>query len=189
MTHSPMDTHRFPTRGRGGRRTAAALLLLISAALLAPTASAQLLFSLTPDTRIGSPGSTVTYTGILTNQSTTDTVFLNQLSGTTTSTAFTIDFFSFLNYAPVSLAPGAVYSGSIFDLNVAPTATANGGGTVTVQGGNTENAQLPVASADFFIVVTPAPPAVAVFAVGLCGAGAGTALRRRRRLRGGRSAS
>jgi|GEM_PF-3403977 hypothetical protein len=183
--------HRTFSARRGAGllpRAAAAALLLLSAAVAAPAAHAQLLFSLTPNVRGGTPGGSVSYTGTLTNQG-SSTIFLNSLVANISDPTFSVDPFSFFSYVPATLAGGATYSGAIFDLQIETGAVPgqSGSGVVSLMGGTSGSANQTLANADFFIVVTPAPPAAAVFAV--CGAaiaGAGW-LRRRRQggIRGG----
>src|SRR5215813_1186619 len=69
--------------------------------------------TLTQIDQTGVAGRTVTFQATLTNL-TTNTIFLNGDSGTTSSTLLTVDDNPFLTNAPLTLAPGA--SSGPFDL-------------------------------------------------------------------------
>lgn len=156
------------------------VLAALALALLAPgPARAQLLFTITPGTRTGAPGDTLTYTGTLTNQSAVDTLFLTSGAGTVDNPEITVDELSFLGYTPPSLAPNASYSGNLFDVNIGTgSSTGDYPGSFEILYGLAEGATNLAARQDFTVaVVTPAPPAALVFAFG----GVGALIARRRR--------
>lgn len=79
----------------------------------------------------------VTFSGTISNPSTTDTVYLNGDSSTTSSTLLTVDDTPFLTGAPLSLDPGD-NSGDLplFNVFLDPTTTAGiYTGVFTIEGG------------------------------------------------------
>lgn len=156
-----------------------AVLLL---ALFGPPAaqaqtSAALTFTLTPMAQTGAPGSTLFFTGMLSNPSLTSTVFLNGDSVTFNAPVpgLTLNDAPFLSNAPAALGPvisgSNTYSGGFF--NVALGSSAAPGtyfGTFLVLGGANGSAQDTLASSSFTVIVgapspVPEPSSFALFAV------------------------
>ena len=156
-------------------------LSLVAALCFAGAANAQITLSFTSNTMFTDPGVPVTFLGTISNASTTDTVFLNGISGSFDSANLDVDALSFLAFAPPSLAPGASYTGSLFDVLVnSGTTPGVYSGSVQLLGGTTDVAQNPLTifQSLFVAVAVPEPGALALFALGGVG---GLSLRRRPR--------
>jgi hypothetical protein len=171
----------------------------LAALLAAPAARAQmpppLNFTLTPPAQAGPAGSMFTFTGVLSNPSTTNTVFLNGDSPTFNGPG-TIDDRPFAS-VPLSLAPAGStdangnptdsYTGPFFSITLDPTALPGTYfGTFTITGGANDMSQNPVATEDFSVTVpTPAvPEASTTVSFGLLlalGAGSAVVSARRRK--------
>lgn len=165
-----------------GGAPAAMFLLVACAAVCAPEARAQLLLTITPDSLDAAPGSTVTFSGSLRNNFTAR-LYLNELTFNNDA-AVTGDAGSFFTFAPEFLEANQVYTGNLFNVSLSGGATLGNTytGSATIRGGSSATEQQLLANRDFNVnaVVTPTPPAGAVFAVlgGLmCGV---DGLRRRR---------
>jgi hypothetical protein len=107
--------------------------------LIANSAQAALEFSLTPAVQSGAAGTEVTFAGTLTNTSTTNTLFLNDiqfdLSGGAAS-ALTPDSNVFFANVPGILLPGETYTGPIFAIAInSSAAPGDYSGSVTIRGG------------------------------------------------------
>ena len=139
-------------------KTAAFLLLALGSVLAAP-AQAQLVLNLTPSLQSGTPGSTLLFSGTLSNP-TASTVFLNGDGYTFSAPGLTLDASPFFNNAPDSLSAvgggSDTYSGGFFNVFVTPSALPGTyAGTFSVLGGADGNAQATVASETFFVSVQP----------------------------------
>jgi len=153
-------------------------LVAIVCALPLTAAHAQsLAFTLSTTTLSGTPGSTVTFQGVLSNTG-SSTLFLNGIDiGTTDPNLPSIDFDP---NVPFSLAAGDSYTGNIFGVVVSPSATAGVlNNTAIIQGGADSNATGMLGSQAFHVaVVVPETGTLALTLVGLVGGG--IVLRRRR---------
>lgn len=95
-----------------------------------------LTLQLTPTNHPVAVGSTVTFSGLLTNTSTTAKLFLNDLQATLTAGTTTLKSNTFFANVPGILLPGESYSGPLFAVKLeASAAAANYTGSVTLQGG------------------------------------------------------
>ena len=127
--------------------------------------AATININLTPPLLSGFPGSTVTFSGTLTN-TTASTVFLN-FAGINLSGGFTpadLDTGPFFANAPLSLAAGeSTPRIGLFAIDI-PNPFADGPyqGTFTVLGGLNANAQNTLGSANFTVQVVPEPCSVAL---------------------------
>ena len=131
------------------------LRLLAVVTVAASIASAAPLLSLTLDSpvQLGGPGSWISYSGSLTNDS-GSLVFLNAISGNTSYGETVLDYSPFFANVPLSLAPGVAYLGPFFA--VAMSGIAQAGqytGDVTIQGGIDDLSFDSVAVADFRVDV------------------------------------
>lgn len=157
-----------------GPALAAALLL----ALLAPPAAraqttSPLAFTLMPSDQTGAPGSTLHFTGTLSNTTGT-AIFLNGDSNTLNAPGLTLDDSPFLS-APTSLAPvgqpGSTYTGGFFDILIAPSAMSGVfSGSFTILGGADGSANDAQASQTFSVTVgtpSPVPEASTTVSLGL----------------------
>jgi hypothetical protein len=162
---------------------------LISAALPSPA----LTLTLMPDTQSGAPGTTVTFSGILSNTDPADTVYLNSDSFSLVGAGLTLDDTDFALNAPLSLGPSSATSIlALFTVSIDGTAVDGSyPGTFIVEGGADSSAQDTLASSDFTVTVAPvvpppAPPAgtpepgMPALLAGLSVTGSMLALRRRR---------
>ena len=149
----------------------ALVLMLFSAAAHADSIG----ITLTQINQTGVAGRTVTFQATLTNL-TTNTIFLNGNSGTTSSTLLTVDDNPFLTNAPLTLAPGAS-SGpfDLFSVLIAPGTSPGvyGFNTFSILGGLDGNAFDPIGSADFDVTVSPVPEpgTIVLLTSGLLGLG------------------
>ena len=143
------------------RRTLAALC--VSAAALAP-AHAQLLMTLTPDTEETPARVTVTFSAILQNQSPTQTLFLNGVSFDFVGDAgryLVPDDSIFFSQVPDTLGKvGSAdnrFEGTLFGIR--PSSSTPPGtyfGTVTILGGTSDNAFLPLRTVAFTLLTSGA---------------------------------
>ncbi len=174
---------RAPRPARSIAAAAAPFLLLVGVcAAAAPAAQAQLLLTISPDSLNATPGSTVTFSGSLKNNFTAR-LYLNAISFNGDA-AIDGDETSF--FAPDFLEANATYTGNLFNVSLSGSATPGTTyqGLATIQGGSNPTEQQLLDTRPFnvnAVVVTPTPPAGAVFAVlggVMCGA---DGLRRRRK--------
>ena len=153
--------------------------------LCAVTGTAQatpITFTLTSSLLTAVPGSTVTFSGSLTETGGTIT-FLN---GDNFTSALPADDSPFFSNFPVSLAAFQTFSAPMFRVTV-PLLTAPGlySGGFTILGGSTPSALTTLASQPFAVSVTPVATAVPEPASLLLLSSGGAALLARRRRRDG----
>ncbi len=171
----------------------AAFFLFAFGGLAAAPAQAQLVLNLAPPIQSGTSGSTLLFSGTLSNP-TTSTVFLNGDSDTFSAPGLTLDASPFFNNAPDSLSAlnggSDTYAGGFFSVLIGPSALPGTyAGTFSVVGGADGNAQMTVASEPFFVTVSPSagpvPEVSSAVSCGLllCLSGAVLAVRRRKALR------
>jgi len=145
-------------------RLAVALTLFVL--LLQPgAAKAQLTFTFTHSTLAARSGDTVTFSGTLTNQSTSE-LFLNGDTFMLPGSNLTLDDSPFLTNFPLSLAGGATAKGALFTVAVDPT-TPEGlyDGSFTIVGGPGYSDTTSLATQSFRVVV----PEPGVYALLLSG--------------------
>ncbi len=132
-------------------------------------AQAQLGFTLNPSSVTARPGSTVTFSGMLTNTGGSE-LFLNADVFTLSSGKLTLDDSKFFANAPASLSSGASWSGELFDVTLDPTLPLGNlyNGTFTLQGGADGVTFNSVGSANFRINAStvPAPASLLVALLG-----------------------
>ncbi len=145
------------------RKALPILLTLLVVALAAPVLRANSVIDATLVQSIFSaaPGSTVTFQfSLISNPSTTDTIFLNSASGVTPTTSLiTIDATPFFNNTPLSLAPLGSAPGAplelftaMLDLSIAPGDYL---GTFSIFGGLDGNSNSDLVDIPFEIDVAP----------------------------------
>jgi hypothetical protein len=133
----------------------------LPAALLAwiPSSRAGLTLSLSPASQAAAPGATLVFSGLLTNTSSTDKVFLNDLQPTLTGSAadnVTLGTNTFFANVPGILLPGESYNGPLFTLLLSTSAAAaNYTGSITFLGGADINAGTSLATTNFTLLATP----------------------------------
>jgi len=123
-------------------------------------ARAQVTFAFDSDPQAGTPGSTVTFNGTITNN-TASTVFLNGDSFNLTGAGLTLDDTKFNTEAPLFLSAGASTGLiGIFDVAIDPT-TAIGfyPGSFTIQGGADPTITDALVTTNFTVDVTAPQPA------------------------------
>jgi hypothetical protein len=137
---------------------------------------AQLLFSLSPNTQTGNPGTEVFFSGTLTNNGASN-LFLNNLSfsfiGPNTGLYLSGDTNVFFSNVPGILTPSQTYTGQIFGINIDPTTPfGTYTGTVKVLGGTDRTTLATIGSSTFRVTVSPAPTGLLTVglttACGLC---------------------
>ena len=130
-------------------------VLLASAAV----ARADLTLQLTPSAPSAAPGAVLTFQGILTNTSTTDKLFLNDLQATLTGSAaanVTLKSNAFFGNVPGILLPGETYNGPLFQVKLGANApAADYAGSVTIQGGADIFASATLATSSLALLATP----------------------------------
>lgn len=134
-------------------------MMLLALAMATSHALAGLTAVLTPVGQPASPGAEVLFSGTLTNTSSTERLFLNDISvvfdadpQTDTSLASN-DFFS---NVPGILLPGETYDGPLFRISLSEaSAAANYAGTITFVGGADITAGTHLASAALTVLATP----------------------------------
>jgi hypothetical protein len=167
------------------------IVILTSALALvlytASAATAQVILSFSSAAQVGAPGSTVTFSGSISNIG-SSTVFLNSDAFTLTGTGLTLDDSLYFANAPLSLDPG-ISTGTIglFTVAIDPaTGVGSYPGSFSVLGGADSNAQDTLATAPFTVGVaspssaTPEPGALALL-MGAASTGSLFALRHLRR--------
>jgi hypothetical protein len=161
----------------------------LAAALLLPptdTKADPLLLTFTTPTQTVTQGSTVTFSGSLTNAGSPGR-FINSASITL---GLATDDTAFFTTAPAFLTPMQTATGSFFDVfTTLITAPGTYAGSLSVLGGADDTAMDILATQDFTVVVQPGvaavpePATILLLGTGLAGAAAG----RRRRRRAGES--
>jgi hypothetical protein len=140
--------------------------LLLGLLLLWPSLTqAQLMLLLSHANQAGTAGSTLAFSGRLSNLGTSP-LFLNGDTFTLEGSGLTLDDTPFFDNAPLSLDAGATYLGPLFDVQIAsdaPGQTASG--SFTILGGPEDTSQINLATAQFGVSVVPEPGALA-FLVG-----------------------
>lgn len=144
------------------------LLLLVVFVAAARPAEAQFTFSFASGTMSVSPGSTVTFSGTMTNSG-TSTIYFNADSLQGLDSSISTDDSAFVFDAPLLLAGGDSYTGDMF--SITPASTTPGStydGTFFILGGTDSNA-LDYLSTTFFhvTVLAPIPEASSVISLGL----------------------
>ncbi|MES2461745.1 MAG: PEP-CTERM sorting domain-containing protein [Armatimonadota bacterium] len=164
-------------------RTAGISIVAVCALLVPTRASAQLQFTLDFSSLLGQPGSTLTYSGTLTNTGSTE-LFLNNNSYSLAGNFLTVDESPFFDNFPVSLLGGETASGNLFTVLIgANETTGPHTGSFSILGGATEPSQTTLATQTFTVNVgrpsaAPEPGSLALLLPVL--GTAGMALRRRR---------
>ena len=137
-------------------------------------ASSQVLFTLSPDTRTGAPGTDLVFSGTITNSGGA-TVFLNNDSINLIGVGLTTDDSKFFANVPAFLNAGASTGlVGLFDVSIDP-ATAFGmyPGSFSIVGGADANAQGTLVTSNFSVVVaSSAVPEGSSFVSLLSGLGA-----------------
>ena len=142
--------------------------------LLAATARAQLLLTLTPAGLSGASGTTLRIAGTLFNTGTSE-LFLNGGFLTISSPSLTFDDTPFFANVPESLPGGDSFTGEIFDIVIDPAAVPGSySGVFSVLGGASGTALQTLATANLQVTVTapqqaeiPEPGAGALLAGGI----------------------
>jgi len=133
-----------------------ALLVLLA---LPAIAQAGLTVSLAPASQAAAPGADLVFSGLLTNTSGTDKLFLNDLQATLTGAAasnVTVDANTFFANVPGILLPGETYNGPLFRLTLsASAAAANYSGSIAFLGGTDIFATTSLATTSFTLLATP----------------------------------
>lgn len=161
-------------------RTTIRLLVVALALLAGPvTARAQLLFILDNPDQAALPGQTVQFLATLQNTDPTNALTLDGSDPTIFGPGTLID--KFLSVAPETLAPGEIFQGNLFDVQVSAAATPDQSvsGSYAILYTLTGGTQMAVAQ-NYSVAVTPAPPGLVSAGIGVL-VGAAIQLRRRRR--------
>ncbi len=133
--------------------------LLVALLLGCHAAFAGLTLTLNPAAQPVSAGAEALFTGTLTNTSTTERLFLNDIAASFTAdpqsdTALISN--GFFSNVPGILEPGESYAGPLFQLTLSDTSPyANYTGTITLRGGVSITASADLASASFTLLATP----------------------------------
>lgn len=126
---------------------------------MAGLSRADLTFTLNPAAQAAIPGAELLFSGVLTNTSTTDKLFLNDLQATLTGDAAThvvLKSNAFFANVPGILLPGEVYNGPLFRVRLGNSApTANYSGMIAIQGGSSITATPDLASATITLLAKP----------------------------------
>lgn len=127
--------------------------------LCGQTAFAGLTLTLNPVAQPVSAGAEALFSGTLTNTSTTDRVFLNDLTAAFTAdpqSDTAISSNAFFANVPGILLPGETYSGPLFRISLSSTsAAANYTGSITLLGGADITASGSLVSAAITVLATP----------------------------------
>ena len=154
-------------------------LTLFAALLLPASAQAQLLFDLLSEDQKGNPGSTLTFSGSLTNQGSSE-LFLTGDTFTLNAPGMTLDDSPFLNGFPLSLQAGETASGDLFTVFLgANPQPGTSFGTFTLLGGPNDGDMNVLATRPFSVTPVPEPGTVALLVAGGAMLG-GVSLRRRK---------
>jgi hypothetical protein len=158
------------------------LLAVAAMVVLCPASPARadsVDITLTESSQTAAAGSTLTFDAVVTNLSSTDTVFLNGDSSTTSSVLLTVDDTPFLTNFPLSLNPSEA-SGPSALFNVLINASTPGGtydfNSFSILGGLDGSTFDTLGTADFSVTVTsavatPEPGTLLLLASGLLGIG------------------
>ncbi len=131
------------------------LCLGLLVAMAAPSSAATISFTFNSALLYAQPGSTVSFSGALTNTGAAP-AFLN--GDSVTFSAFTIDDTPFLLNFPPVVAPPGVVSGEVLRAMIPATAAFNTyAGTFSVLGGDTASAFNVLSTATFAVTVVPEP--------------------------------
>ena len=125
----------------------------------AAAAKADLTLQLTPAAPSAVPGAVLTFQGILTNTSTTDKLFLNDLQATLTGASaanVTLKSNAFFSNVPGILLPGETYNGPLFQMKLDASAPASDyAGGIAIQGGADIFASTTLATSSLTLLATP----------------------------------
>jgi hypothetical protein len=111
-------------------------LTVILFLLLAPLAHAGLTFTLSPASQNAAKGTELTFSGSLTNTSTTDKVYLNDIALSGGDADLVLQPNTFFSNVPGILLPGETYNGVVFRvLLVSGAATGDHSASITFKGG------------------------------------------------------
>ena len=129
-------------------------LALVGLCFQPALARAQLMLTITPLQQPLTAGSSATFKGVLTNNSSAE-VFINGDSFSLPGSGLTLDDAKFTNNAPLSLTAGeATPSFPLFDVHVGPAALPGRyTGTFTVKGGASSASQDALDTESFIVVV------------------------------------
>ncbi len=140
------------------------LITLLAALTFAERVHAELTLTLTPSAANAAPRAVVDFSGTLTNTSTTDKVFLNDVALTFAGSELVLQPNAFFANVPGILLPGETYNGLIFRVALSANATPGDyaasllikGGADILANGDLANAQLIVLSPSVSITATNA---------------------------------
>src|SRR5262245_40576760 len=110
-------TPRCLPSASNGMKAARTLLLALGGLAGLASAQAGLTVTLTPATQTGLAGAEVEFSGVLTNTSPTDKLFLNDIAVTLTGASaihLTLRPNTFFAHVPGILLPGETYNGPLF---------------------------------------------------------------------------
>ena len=128
----------------------------VGAMALATSAQADLTLQLSPANRPAAAGGTVTFSGLLTNTSATDKLYLNNIQASLSTGTTTLKSNSFFGNVPGILLPGETYNGPLFGVKLeSGVANGNYNGSVTLQGGADIFANGTLASSNLTLLATP----------------------------------
>jgi hypothetical protein len=147
------------------------LILGVLAVTAVDTARADVIFDLTPPMLSTAAGTTIEFTGTLTNTGSSE-VFLNGDFSVLLFSSLKLDDLPFFANSPLSLAAGGgLYSGPFFDVIVDPVAVPGTyTGSFTIQGGADSSTFNNLASQNFQVTVVsavPEPGTLVLFGSGL----------------------
>jgi hypothetical protein len=124
---------------KSAMRTLPAILCVIAALLAGGTAQAGLTVTLTAGSEFGNPAADTVFTGVLTNTSGTDKLFLNDVQVTlsgASATHLTLNKNTFFASVPGILLPGESYNGPLFSIGLGALApVAEYAGSIDFNGG------------------------------------------------------
>lgn len=137
-----------------------ALSLIAMLASFASPARADLTLTLSVAEQASTPGAELLFSGTLTNTSSTDKLFLNDIQATLSGDAalhLALKSNTFFSNVPGILLPGETYTGPLFRVRLAVAVpAANYSGTISIQGGATILATPDLASATITLLAKPA---------------------------------
>lgn len=132
---------------------------------------------------MGSPNSSLTYTGTLQNNSGAE-VFLNGAGGNLSYSELTLDLSPFFTFTPLSIPDGGSYNGPLFAVAISAVALSGDySGTFTIQGGPDSSTFDTVGTADFQVSVSSVSSVPEPSTILLLGASIGALLIVRQRSR------